>query len=61
MGDRQYGNYPETAFEEVCEQTVKAPGQLTRFGQVELSAGELGYLSGNATYQEVDRRSSIRG
>jgi hypothetical protein len=44
MGDRQYGNYPETAFEEVCEQTVKAPGQLTRSGQVELPAGELGKL-----------------
>jgi hypothetical protein len=34
----------ETAFDEVREQTVNAPGQPARFGQVELPIAPAGYF-----------------
>jgi hypothetical protein len=39
----------KTAFEEVWQQTVKAPGQSTRFGHVELRCRSKG--TGPVTYQ----------
>jgi hypothetical protein len=43
-------DYLETAHEDGREQTVKAPGRLTRFGRVELPRRSSGDLSSYATH-----------
>ena len=55
QGEPAQDDYLETAHENGPEETVKAPGQLTRFGRWNCPQ-ESGYLmSGNSTYDRCDR------